>query len=61
MAVTMPLVPSHLEKELAAMLGRPEGFLTTSAEMERRAFSVQATHRIKDKRTRLRVAARGRR
>jgi hypothetical protein len=30
LAVTMPLVPSYLEKELAAALGRPGGFLTTS-------------------------------
>src|SRR5436190_23474230 len=30
LAVTMPLVPSHLEKELAVTLGRPGGFLTTS-------------------------------
>lgn len=37
LAVTMPLVPSHLEKELAAMLGRPGGFLTTSAAFARLA------------------------
>jgi hypothetical protein len=34
LAVTMPLIPSHLEKELAATLGRPGGFLTTSAAFE---------------------------
>ena len=33
----MPLVPSHLEKELAATLGRPGGFLTTSAAFARLA------------------------
>jgi hypothetical protein len=37
LAVTMPLAPSHLEKELAAMLGRPGGFLTTSAAFSRLA------------------------
>jgi hypothetical protein len=37
LAVTMPLVPSHLEKELAATLGRPGGFLTTSAASARLA------------------------
>jgi phosphatidylserine/phosphatidylglycerophosphate/cardiolipin synthase-like enzyme len=37
LAVTMPLVPSHLEKELAATLGRPGGFLTTSAAFARLA------------------------
>ena len=31
LAVTMPLVPSYLEKELAATVGRPGGFLTTAA------------------------------
>lgn len=35
LAVTMPLVPSHLEKELAAALGRPGGFLTTAAAFTR--------------------------
>ncbi|MHC2435291.1 hypothetical protein ACVMB0_002666 [Bradyrhizobium sp. USDA 4451] len=35
LAVTMPLVPSHLEKELAASLGRPGGFLTTTAAFTR--------------------------
>ena len=33
LAVTMPLVPSHLEKELAATSGRPGGFLTTSLRL----------------------------
>jgi phosphatidylserine/phosphatidylglycerophosphate/cardiolipin synthase-like enzyme len=37
LAVTMPLVPSHLEKELAATLGRPGGFLTTSTAFSRLA------------------------
>jgi hypothetical protein len=36
-AITMPLVPSYLEKELAATLGRPGGFLTTSAAFTRLA------------------------
>lgn len=37
LAVTMPLAPSHLEKELAVMLGRPGGFLTTSVAFTRLA------------------------
>jgi Phospholipase D Active site motif len=37
LAVTMPLVPSFLEKELAATLSRPGGFLTTSAAFTRLA------------------------
>jgi hypothetical protein len=37
LAVTMPLVPSQLEKELATTLGRPGGFLTTSAAFTRLA------------------------
>jgi hypothetical protein len=37
LAVTMPLVPSNLEKELAATVGRPGGFLTTSAAFSRLA------------------------
>ena len=37
LAVTMPLVPSHLEKELASTLGRPGGFLTTSVAFSRLA------------------------
>lgn len=37
LAVTMPLVPSYLEKELAMALGRPGGFLTTSAAFSRLA------------------------
>jgi hypothetical protein len=37
LAVTMPLIPSYLEKELAATLGRPGGFLTTSAAFIRLA------------------------
>src|SRR5262245_3064898 len=37
LAVTMPLVPSYLEKELATTLGRPGGFLTTSAAFTRLA------------------------
>jgi hypothetical protein len=36
-AITMPLVPSYLEKELATTLGRPGGFLTTSAAFMRLA------------------------
>jgi hypothetical protein len=40
LAVTMPLVPSHLEKELAATLGRPGGFLTTSVAFSRLAQSA---------------------
>jgi hypothetical protein len=37
LAVTMPLVPSYLEKELAATLGRAGSFLTTSAAFTRLA------------------------
>jgi len=37
LAITMPLVPSYLENELAATLGRPGGFLTTSAAFARLA------------------------
>lgn len=37
LAVTMPLVPSYLEKELAATLGRPGGFLKTSVAFSRLA------------------------
>jgi hypothetical protein len=37
LAVTMPLIPSYLERELAATLGRPGGFLTTSAAFARLA------------------------
>jgi hypothetical protein len=37
LAVTMPLIPSHLEKELATTLGRPGGFLTTTAAFARLA------------------------
>lgn len=37
LAVTMPLVPSYLERELPATLGRPGGFLTTSAAFLRLA------------------------
>jgi phosphatidylserine/phosphatidylglycerophosphate/cardiolipin synthase-like enzyme len=44
LAVTMPLVPSHLEKELAATLGRPGGFLTTSVAFLRLAQA--ASHRL---------------
>jgi len=36
----MPLGPSHLEKELAATLGRPGGFLTTSLAFSRLAQSA---------------------
>jgi hypothetical protein len=39
-AVTMPLVPSYLNNELAATLGRPGGFLTTSAAFTRVAQSA---------------------
>lgn len=35
LAITMPLVPSYLEKELAVALGRPGGFLTTSSAFAR--------------------------
>jgi hypothetical protein len=37
LTVTMPLLPSYLEKELAATLGRPGGFLTTSTAFTRLA------------------------
>jgi hypothetical protein len=37
LAVTMPLLPSYLDKELAATLGRPGGFLTTSVAFTRLA------------------------
>jgi hypothetical protein len=37
LAVTMPLVPSYLEKQLVATLGRPGGFLTTSGAFSRLA------------------------
>jgi hypothetical protein len=37
LAVTMPLAPSHLEKELAVIVGRPGGFLTTSVAFMRLA------------------------
>jgi hypothetical protein len=37
LTVTMPLLPSYLEKELAATLRRPGGFLTTSAAFTRLA------------------------
>jgi hypothetical protein len=37
LAVTMPLIPSFLEKELAATLGRPGGFVTTTAAFTRLA------------------------
>ena len=40
----MPLVPSHLEKELAAALGRPGGFLTTLAAFAR--LAQMASHRL---------------
>jgi phosphatidylserine/phosphatidylglycerophosphate/cardiolipin synthase-like enzyme len=40
LAVTMPLGPSHLEKELAVTLGRPGGFLTTSLAFSRLAQSA---------------------
>lgn len=30
LAATMPMSPSHLERELASILGRPGGYLTTS-------------------------------
>jgi phosphatidylserine/phosphatidylglycerophosphate/cardiolipin synthase-like enzyme len=35
LAVTMPLVPSYLEKELATTSGRPGGFLSTSVAFAR--------------------------
>jgi hypothetical protein len=44
LAVTMPLVPSYLEKELAAILGRPGGFLTTGAAFTR--LSQTARNRL---------------
>ena len=37
LVVTMPLVPSYLEKELGATLGRPGGYLTTTAAFLRLA------------------------
>lgn len=37
LAVTMPLTPSYLDKELAATLGRPGGYLTTTAAFTRLA------------------------
>lgn len=37
LAITMPLVPSFLEKELALALGRPGGFLSTHAAFTRLA------------------------
>jgi hypothetical protein len=37
LAVTMPLVPKYLERELAATLGRPGGFLTTTGAFTRLA------------------------
>lgn len=37
LAVTMPLVPSYLEKELATTLGRPGGFLSTTSAFSRLA------------------------
>jgi hypothetical protein len=40
LAVTMPLVPSHLEKELPVALGGAGGFLTTSAAFTRLAQSA---------------------
>lgn len=40
LAITMPLVPSYLEKELAVALGRPGGFLTTSSAFARIAQSA---------------------
>ena len=44
LAVTMPLVPSYLEKELAASLGRPGGFLSTGAAFTR--IAQTATKRL---------------
>jgi hypothetical protein len=44
LAVTMPLVPSYLEKELPPTFGRPGGFLTTSAAFLRLAQA--ASHRL---------------
>ena len=44
LAVTMPLVPSYLEKELAALSGRPGGYLSTSAAFARLAQA--ATSRL---------------
>jgi hypothetical protein len=40
LAITMPLVPSYLEKELAGSLGRPGGFITTSAAFMRLAHAA---------------------
>jgi len=37
LAITMPLVPSFLERELPAALGRPGGFLSTEAAFTRLA------------------------
>ncbi|HVA11906.1 MAG TPA: hypothetical protein VNF99_01535 [Stellaceae bacterium] len=44
LAITMPLVPSFLEKELAVALGRPGGFLSTAAAFTRLAQA--AVHRL---------------
>lgn len=44
LAVTMPLIPSYLERELAASLGRPGGYLTTVAAFTR--LSQAATKRL---------------
>ncbi len=35
LAITMPLIPSFLERELTATLGRPGGFLSTAAAFTR--------------------------
>jgi phosphatidylserine/phosphatidylglycerophosphate/cardiolipin synthase-like enzyme len=43
-AITMPLVPSYLEKELPRALGRPGGFLSTSDAFARVAQA--ASHRL---------------
>jgi hypothetical protein len=43
-AVTMPMSPSYLERELSAILGRPGGYLTTSDAFARLARA--ATRRL---------------
>lgn len=44
LAVTMPLAPSHLAKELASVAGRPGGYLSTGAAFMRLAQT--ASHRL---------------
>lgn len=44
LAITMPLVPSHLEREIAPLLGRPGGYLSTTAAFTR--IAQTATRRL---------------